>query len=41
MDTLLDPKFTEQSEAIVTQFGFKNLKSFVKKSDFTDTYGKN
>ena len=30
MDTLLDPKFTEQSEAIVTQFGFKNLKSFVK-----------
>ena len=30
MDTSLDPKFTEQSEAIVTQFGFKNLKSFVK-----------
>ena len=30
MGTSLDPKFTEQSEAIVTQLGFKNLKSFVK-----------
>ena len=30
MDTSLDLKFAERSEAIVTQFGFKNLKSFVK-----------
>ncbi len=30
MDTSLDPKFTERSEAIVTQLGFKNLKSFIK-----------
>ncbi len=30
MDTGLDIKFTEKSESIVTQFGFKNLKSFVK-----------
>jgi len=30
MDTSLDLKFAEQSEAIVTQLGFKNLKSFVK-----------
>ena len=30
MDTLLDSKFVEKSEAVVTQFGFKDLKSFVK-----------
>ncbi len=30
MDSGLDIKFTEKSESIVTQFGFKNLKSFVK-----------
>jgi len=30
MDTSLDLKFTEKSEAIVTQLGFKDLKSFVK-----------
>ena len=30
MDTSLDVKFVERSEAIVTQFGFKDLKSFVK-----------
>ncbi len=30
MDTSLNLKFAERSEAIVTQFGFKNLKSFVK-----------
>ncbi len=30
MDTFLDIKFAEKSEAIVTQFGFKNLKSFIK-----------
>ena len=30
MDTSLDIKFTEKSESIVTQFGFKDLKSFVK-----------
>ncbi len=30
MDTSLDIKFAERSEAIVTQFGFKDLKSFVK-----------
>mgnify|MGYP006995642901 CR=1 FL=1 len=30
MDTSLDMKFAERSESIVTQFGFKNLKSFVK-----------
>jgi hypothetical protein len=30
MDTHLDIKFAEQSEAIVTQLGFKDLKSFVK-----------
>ncbi|MBW2663693.1 MAG: hypothetical protein JRD93_17365 [Deltaproteobacteria bacterium] len=30
MDTSIDLKFAERSEAIITQFGFKNLKSFVK-----------
>jgi len=30
MATSLDIKFAERSEAIVTQFGFKDLKSFVK-----------
>jgi len=30
MDTSLDIKFAERSEAIVTQLGFKDLKSFVK-----------
>ena len=30
MDTFLDTKFVERSESIVTQFGFKDLKSFVK-----------
>jgi len=30
MNTSLDLKFAEQSEAIVTQLGFKDLKSFVK-----------
>ncbi len=30
MDTSLDIEFTEKSESIVTQFGFKDLKSFVK-----------
>ncbi len=30
MDTSLDVKFAERSEAIVTQLGFKDLKSFVK-----------
>ena len=30
MDTTLDIKFAEKSESIVTQFGFKDLKSFVK-----------
>lgn len=30
MDTSLDLKFTEKSEEIVTQLGFKNLKAFVK-----------
>ena len=30
MDTSLDIKFAERSEAIVTQFGFNHLKSFVK-----------
>ena len=30
MDTSLDIKFAERSESIVTQFGFKDLKSFVK-----------
>ena len=30
MDTSLNLKFAERSEAIVTQFGFKDLKSFVK-----------
>ncbi|MDL1969077.1 MAG: hypothetical protein LWW97_11215 [Deltaproteobacteria bacterium] len=30
MDTSLELKFAERSEAIVAQFGFKNLKSFVK-----------
>lgn len=30
MGTSLDLKFAEKSEAIVTQLGFKDLKSFVK-----------
>ncbi len=30
MGTSLDTKFAERSESIVTQFGFKDLKSFVK-----------
>ncbi|MBW2163463.1 MAG: hypothetical protein JRF43_03190 [Deltaproteobacteria bacterium] len=30
MDTSLDIKFAERTESIVTQFGFKDLKSFVK-----------
>ena len=30
METSIDLKFAENSEAIVTQFGFKNLKSFIK-----------
>ncbi len=30
MDTYLDIKFAERSESIVTQFGFKDLKSFIK-----------
>ena len=30
MDTSFDMKFAENTEAIVTQFGFKDLKSFVK-----------
>ena len=30
MNTSLDIKFAERSESIVTQFGFKDLKSFVK-----------
>jgi hypothetical protein len=30
MDASLDIKFTENTEAIVAQFGFKDLKSFVK-----------
>jgi len=30
MDTSLDIKFAEKSESIVMQFGFKDLKSFVK-----------
>lgn len=30
METTFDLKFAEQSEAIVTQLGFKDLKSFVK-----------
>ena len=30
MDTSLDVKFTERSEDIIAQFGFKDLKSFIK-----------
>lgn len=30
MDTSIDQKFAENTEAIVTQFGFKDLKSFIK-----------
>jgi hypothetical protein len=30
METSLDARFVEKSESIVTQLGFKNLKSFVK-----------
>jgi len=30
MDTSLDMEFAQKSEAIIAQFGFKDLKSFVK-----------
>lgn len=30
MDTSLDIKFAERSESIVTELGFKDLKSFIK-----------
>lgn len=30
MDTSIDLKFAENTEAIIAQFGFKNLKSFIK-----------
>jgi len=30
MDTTLDIEFAQKSESIVAQFGFKDLKSFVK-----------
>jgi hypothetical protein len=30
MDTIIDSKFTENTEAIIAQFGFKDLKSFIK-----------
>jgi hypothetical protein len=30
MDTSLDIEFAQKSEAIIAQFGFKDLKSFVK-----------
>ena len=30
METSLDAKFIEKSESIITQLGFKDLKSFVK-----------
>jgi|APSaa5957512622_1039677.scaffolds.fasta_scaffold251428_1 hypothetical protein len=30
MDTSLDAEFVAKSESIITQLGFKNLKSFVK-----------
>ncbi len=30
METIIDSKFTENAEAIISQFGFKNLKSFIK-----------
>jgi hypothetical protein len=30
METNFDQKFAEKTEAIVAQFGFKNLKSFIK-----------
>ena len=29
METSIDGKFTENTEAIVAQFGFKDLKSFI------------
>lgn len=30
MDTSIDSKFTENTEAIIAQFGFRDLKSFIK-----------
>jgi hypothetical protein len=30
METIIDSKFTENTEAIISQFGFKDLKSFIK-----------
>lgn len=30
METSIDPKFAENTEAIIAQFGFKDLKSFIK-----------
>jgi hypothetical protein len=30
MDTTLDTQFAQKSESIISQFGFKDLKSFVK-----------
>ncbi|MFO8088909.1 MAG: hypothetical protein R6U13_03665 [Desulfatiglandaceae bacterium] len=30
MDSIIDSKFTENTEAIIAQFGFKDLKSFIK-----------
>ena len=30
METTIDSKFTENTEAIISQFGFKDLKSFIK-----------
>ncbi|MDZ7697291.1 MAG: hypothetical protein U5R49_10325 [Deltaproteobacteria bacterium] len=30
MTTSLDSKFAERSESIIAQFGFKNLKAFIK-----------
>ena len=36
MGILLDSEFIEKSEAIIAQFGFKNLKSFVKDQTILD-----
>jgi hypothetical protein len=30
MENVIDSKFTENTEAIISQFGFKDLKSFIK-----------
>ena len=30
METTIDSKFTKNTEAIISQFGFKDLKSFIK-----------